>query len=190
MPLTHVSVRPDRPDLVGECVFSEQWRDLMAKEPSWTGPLDHADPCWTDVFGEMMGEPDQRDATVAATFIQWLGTNVGYGFLLSAENLMRAVGASRPAGFNPYLALWASRNLRRSGVNFNLTLAELLLAHPSDDRGPHGFPTRPPDLSSRDLELMSRAAAWLDSDGGQAFLQRAKVEIRARIDAIVEHSAA
>ncbi len=34
--------------------------------------------------GTQLGEPSQRDATVAATIIQWLGTNIGRLFLVEA----------------------------------------------------------------------------------------------------------
>ena len=36
------------------------------------------------LIGPALGAPTQRDATVAATVIQWLGTGVGRAFLASA----------------------------------------------------------------------------------------------------------
>lgn len=60
----------------------------------------------------------QRDARVAATVIQWLGTNVGYNFLL---NLLKAIGYSPQSLFTKF----------GSGIGEDI-LAEVLCSEGND----------------------------------------------------------
>src|SRR5687768_10425254 len=77
--LQHVGYRPERTiwdsgDL--ECAFAFAW---MEKHQLFGS--DHLQSLLSS--GDPNGDPvvTQRDASVAATIIQWLGTNYGWGFL-------------------------------------------------------------------------------------------------------------
>lgn len=68
----HIRTESDGPSAIREKAFSEQWR---AEQES-------------DLLGHLLSNDNKtatysdRDAEVAATIIQWLGTNVGQGFLM------------------------------------------------------------------------------------------------------------
>lgn len=61
-----------------EKIFAEEWQELNGSEGRRYGVLEYLlaeDP------NHPRGEMSQRDATVAATVIQWLGSSVGLCFL-------------------------------------------------------------------------------------------------------------
>lgn len=77
----------DNPSGMRESAFAEQWR----KEQEWglLGHLlskDNTEVSYSD-----------RDAEVAATVIQWLGTNVGQGFLRKVQENIEAKEAELQA---------------------------------------------------------------------------------------------
>lgn len=167
--LRHVSVRPDREDIVAEVVFAERWRALM-DTPSRC--CQYGDGLLGDILGPLLGEPTQRDATVAATLAQWLGTNAGDAFL----DLAGRLDVPRGRGVSPHHMAWAATNLRVSYVNGARRALESMLlgdgAVPGTD-----------EVSLRDYELAECFACWLDSDEGRRFLEGCRAEIAIRRDA-------
>lgn len=67
MPIKHISIRPDRDGVIGEGVFSKRWRDLRAEHPDYDNPEENFPHILWGIIGD---RPRQRDATVAASFIQ------------------------------------------------------------------------------------------------------------------------
>ena len=61
-----------------ERVLAEQWQEINSGEGRGHGPLAYM---LAEDRNRPKGEVSDRDAVVAATVIQWLGTPVGQGFL-------------------------------------------------------------------------------------------------------------
>lgn len=61
-----------------EKIFADEWRELNSGNGRGHGPLAYmlAEDC-----NNPRNEVTERDAMVAATVIQWLGSNVGQSFL-------------------------------------------------------------------------------------------------------------
>lgn len=95
----HVSLQERRLNRMPEFVYAKRWKKLNERSPGvnrgftaleWILARD----CKPEnrrfnefAFGgwQIPGVVTQRDAAVAASVIQWLGTNCGQGFLLGAE---------------------------------------------------------------------------------------------------------
>lgn len=145
--LVHRPMRAPHPDHIGENVFAERWRDLTAP----VGTL-------SAILGSYRHDIDQREATVAASFVCMLGCNLGNALVAQAKRLARTEGALA------FLAAWAMSNVRRSGVNGDVRAIEFVLA--PEDHFEHtvmrGYVlTREPEPSVRDIEVVEHLAVWL-----------------------------
>lgn len=86
-PIEHVGLKPERTRIakvegvgyvnVEEHFFAEHWKKVCSRQLGRGAYL--------DTLLEDLGEVTQRDATVAATIIQWLGAGVGKCFLDDVE---------------------------------------------------------------------------------------------------------
>lgn len=98
--IKHIGNYPERQEFnVAEKVFAEKWIEVNTRK-SW---LNHGlatlegllqssgvSDVWPDQTKSCRFEPiSQRDAFVAATVIQWLGSNVGGAFLFECEKAIR-----------------------------------------------------------------------------------------------------
>jgi len=94
----HLGLREDRNDLYPEKVFSELWKKKNERIP-WIdnghGALDLILATKEDHKKDrpVGGKPTQRDADVAGTVIQWLGTKCGVCFLMEAERRIKKIDA-------------------------------------------------------------------------------------------------
>ena len=68
---SHDRVKPDR-DNPREATFLEVWKEENNLKEG------------RNLLWNLISDPTQRDAQVAATVIQWLGSNVGMSFLREA----------------------------------------------------------------------------------------------------------
>lgn len=166
MILKHVAIRPAR-DMVGEKVYARRWQEFASKE--------YADG--RTEFGrvlEVYPYPlDQRAASVAASFITWLGTNVGESFLKIAKEIKE----TRIVPFFPYVAAWGVFNVRSLGTNSNARQIEFLTRTP-EELEKNVFS----EVSVRDLEVIDQITLWLGTDEGQEFLSGCQKEIARRND--------
>lgn len=177
-PLTHKPMRPPRDGHIGEYVFAEKWEELMNRD-------DGEYPSSINLHRILYPMPvklDQRHATVAASMICWLGTNVGLSFLRAAQRL-------EDAGFrNSFVSAWAVENRRIYSVNNNVRTAEHLLA--TEDHYGTRWPwgdyaiIRLPELSADDYEVLEHVAHWLGTDDGKRFCEECEAEIKIREDAV------
>jgi hypothetical protein len=176
--MKHVPIRPARND-IGEQVFSRRWKELMETKPSGlyaTQPINYV----------LRGYPylvDQRAASVLASMICWLGTNVGKSFLLLAAEFRDKTTCR----YDCYLAAWGVRNARKVGLNSCARQLEFL-TRTQDDMDKGVFQ----DVSVRDLEAIEQLCIWLGGDEGQAFLAGCEEEIERRkdLETIAFHAAA
>lgn len=166
----HSPLQAPRDGHIGEAVFTERWAALMATPGA---SLDDCSNYWlTMILPECMSTLSQRHATVAATFIQWLGTNCGAAFVDTAQRLTPHFSDSGDA----YVAQWAIHNRRRGWINGGWRSIEHMLADRSDlDR--HHYPRARPDLSAEDCEVVDHIVYWLGGREGQTFLSMCKKEI-------------
>lgn len=149
--VVHRPLHSPRKSTPGEVIYLELWQDWCARNP-----LE-----WRAIF-ETNGPVRQRAASVAASFMVWMGCNAGTGFTWTAERFAESkVFATRE---HAYLAAWASENARRIGVNGGLRASECILAreHPWV-HGPFG--TRldwslVPDVTQEDNDILESMACW------------------------------
>lgn len=166
MNLNHVAIRPAR-DMIGEQVYARRWQEFVSKE--------YADGR-TEFDRILQAYPyplEQREASVTASFITWLGTNVGASFLETAKKIKE----SRIVPHFPYVAAWGVFNVRSLETNSNARLIEFLTRTP-EELEKNVFS----EVSVRDLEVIDQIALWLGTDDGQEFLSGCQKEIARRND--------
>jgi hypothetical protein len=173
--MKHVPIRPARED-IGEKVFSRRWKELMETEPVATHPIYYVLRSYPYVV-------DQRAASVLASMVCWLGTNVGKSFLLLAAEFRD----NTTCRFDAYLAAWGVQNARKIGLNSCARQLEFL-TRTQEDLNNGIFK----DVSIRDLEAVEQLCIWLGGDEGQSFLNGCEEEIARRkdLEAIAFQSAA
>jgi hypothetical protein len=72
-----------------ERVYLEHWRKLNVRHPSVNRGFTALEWILTPDGHDHPAPISRRDARVAASVVQWLGTNCGMGFLRSAEDEIR-----------------------------------------------------------------------------------------------------
>jgi hypothetical protein len=173
---SHAPIRAPRPSVIGEVVMVEKWQENMARYADSIH-----DECDEYAFRALMTAfpfpLTQRLATVAASFVKWLGTNCGRCFLLEAERVEKLLDGKRDS----WAAAWAIENARHSGHNGGARYIEAALA--PDDHWQNGLLTRLPDLTAHDVETVEHVVYWLGTTEGRAFLADCEREIAARTEA-------
>ena len=182
--IVHDPMHKARQGHIGENVYADRWRELMATPPDdyysiWSdddGPEETA-RLRTIILRHMWGEIGQREATVAASFIVWLGANCGRCMLDQART-------ARKKGIeHPTLYAWTIENKRSMGINSGIRTIEYLLAPPATVRqvaftSPESPLTELPELSLRDTEVIDNVRMWLDTVEGQQFVDRCERDIK------------
>lgn len=163
MSLSHTPVRPPR-NLIEEQVFARRWQEQMSAsyEEGEHSPLEH-------LLLSYPAQVDQRAASVAASFVCWLGTNVGMDFL----RLGHSIRDKTYCGHEAYVAAWGVKNLRRFGHSSQARTIEFLV-RTTEEQAADVFP----EVSTNDLEVLEQLALWLGTEEGQAFLTGCEEEIR------------
>jgi hypothetical protein len=172
---SHEGIRAPRKDVIGEVVMAERWQAYMQR----FAPSIH-DECDEYGFRTLMASfpfpLSQRLATVAASFIQWLGTNCGRCFIGDAEKIAAALHDRLDA----WAAAWAIENARHPSINGGVRIIEAALA--PADHYVHGRLNRLPDLTAEDYEAVEHVVLWLGSTDGKAFFADCQREINARLE--------
>jgi hypothetical protein len=160
----------------GEQVFAELWKALMEREPGeWSTAMANHMLC--DVLRWRDDEVTQRAASVAATFVKWLGTACGGSFMFDCERL----AAQHPGSGHGYLMAWAVENERKSWLNGGFRAIEHILAGPDDYTGAALSCLRhAPALSVDDYEVVEAVVYWLSSTDGLEFVAQCKAEMAKR----------
>lgn len=162
--MKHVPIRPPR-NMTEEQVFARRWKELMeSKEPYESGMISRV----------LIGYPyniDQRAASVLASMICWLGTQVGKSFL----DLANQIRINVPMVRFPYLAAWGECNARIFGMNSRARQIEFLTRTQADlDKDVFQ------EVSVKDLEALEQLCMWLGKDDGLAFIAQCEAEIERR----------
>lgn len=180
--LDHSALTPPRSGYVGEHVYAQAWTTFMNMLSDGSAPPNEA-------LGDILQlcEPlTQRHASVAASFVQWLGTNCGLAFVSEcrrAETAQAGCFSRIPA--RAWLGQWGWSNFRRIGVNGGYrTIEHILASRENYGAGAHGITmlVSAPDVSAEDCETIEQLVAWLPSERGQKFLAVCDLEIEERRD--------
>lgn len=164
---------PVREDVLGEGVFLEQWRKTAMqpggafeekKNEPGTYRIDRSDiDFYNDRFAlfNMFGfAPNKRDSILVADFMKWLGMNAGVAFRNEAQRLR----AEKPFETETaHIKIWAQENIPKFWLNHGATPRSLLL------RSFYDASQYPEAIY--DVEVLERAALWLDTKRGQAYLK-------------------
>ncbi len=167
--IAHRPMIPPRPGVTGEEVFAARWEAENRAPGRFNAILDRPDH-WTT----------QRHATLAATIVTWLGTNVGAGFLYQAERLARTMIRA-----DAYVAQWTLENRRQVLVGSGWRRIEQMLMTPDQQQArqrdgvQRGGAIRV-RTNIRDFEVAEQLMAWLGSNEGQRFIAAAHLEIDQR----------
>lgn len=129
------------------------------------------DPYLQDVIKCHVNRSDfQRAASLVATFITWLGTNVGRVALLHQANRLFSVFQHLP---HAYVAAFAVANATNHPMQ--IELVEYIMRTPEDyETNRHAV------LDLQDYRILESAAAWLGTTRGQQFIDLAECEILQR----------
>lgn len=167
--LSHEPIREVRKEVIGEVVMVANWKAFMREEvlrayDHWemVTPLFHILPC----------DLNQRAATVAASFMRWIGTNCGRSFLDQGQKMM---GAHKGDG---YLLAWTLENQRKSGartIDYVLSPASnFAVMSPCWYTGLKEKPM----ITDTDCEVIEAIACWLGSPDGQHYLATSEKQIQ------------
>lgn len=163
--------RYPRADVYSEGIYLRAWQQLLAEDEGGDDESGVRAPTFSDTLRPW----NQEQATAAASFICWLGTSCGRGYLWEAKRRWsEATGFDRERA---YLTRWHVENERRAGVNHGLRLIEFLLAreHPVGHStiGLYGkvFADRIPTITMDHIDAIECVAWWLGTPRGQEFIE-------------------
>lgn len=160
--LFHEPVRPVRPGTVGEGIYLDLWREFVTGEPEAAAAIFH------DLPSKQL---DQRGASVAASFMTYMGCNGGAGFTRNAKHIAgkRFFTDTERA----FVAAWALDNQRNGAVNSGLRSIEFILAetHPIVD-GRVSW-DRVPTVTADDMDVIECMVKWWSSPRATLMRDRA-----------------
>jgi hypothetical protein len=183
--LIHKPIDGPRPNHVGENVFAFQWEQLMVK------PMEHGDSPpnvqLALILWKLTRRITQRHASVAASFITWLGTNCGNAIIQRSLRLYFDANIGREESF---VAAWSIDNLPHNGSGIRLIDAVLATAdcwgRDILDNGPRL--QRLPELSVEDHQTVEQVAYWCGTEDGCKFIRLCEGQIRERERVTVDES--
>lgn len=160
----HVGIRPTR-NMLGEVVFGTEWKRLL-ETPLEEFYYDEEDTRLSTIVNFIREPLTQTHASIAASFIIWLGTNCGNCFLDQAKKL---IAANPHRGRSQmFLAQWAIENRRSTGINHSGRMIEHLMDTAESTMFGRSAPFPVPTMA--ECEVIEHVAFWLGSDEGQMFL--------------------
>lgn len=175
--LEHKPLPPyPRASFIGETVYAEEWWKLM-QELDREG-IRAPNGKLASILSNHPTPLTQRQATICATVMCWLGTNCGQEVILGARRLMEK---SHVRSSSAFLMSWAIQNHRIYGLNDSYTVLEHLLA-PPDLYGQDftGIGSRAlihrPELTIDDYEVVEHLMCWLGTAEG--FILRCEHRIK------------
>lgn len=129
LPLKHEPIRPARTCTPREGMFLQRWQAYAPAIDSSVG-YDYLSN-FERIFYDASSVADQRQASVAASFITFMGCNGGMGFTWMCERFAASV-IFQNCREDAFLAAWALEDKRCRGTNHGLRTSEYALAvqHP------------------------------------------------------------
>lgn len=185
--IVHEPTRPVRPDVLGEVVFLSEWQKL-----NQTTAFDEyrkvVPYLWVIIQRSIFSgrhTVTQREATVAASFIKWLGTGVGSCFLTEMYK-KKAKTVSCGEEQDTCVSFWAQENCMRD--HSGLRRIEFILAKDEDYASLVAIPYASTlkhhiNYTSHDLDVIECVVAWLATEAGTIFVEmcQKKVDIMCKV---------
>lgn len=172
--LIHRPIRRPRTTFTRECMFAASWLRLM---DSPTIESDRTARGYVTKLESILSlyphEITQRTASIAASFITWLGTNNGSCFLMEARKLSEILGSAERG----YIAAWAIENRRAQGINNSVKTIEAILSSEASDQDLFGYRPNAPILSAAEVEVADLLVEWIACQEGRAFVSKCESEI-------------
>lgn len=160
--LSHRPFIAPRSSTDGEGIYLNLWQDYMERRPE---ALDN-------ILIDLCDTITQRDATVCASWMAFMGTNVGIDFTYAAKHkALRIAGEENSLPFwytksNIYRITWAEFNRRQRGVNSNFTLTEIIICTAIKAQqivGINDFNS----VTVRDYEIMDLMSVWWSTNAAE-----------------------
>lgn len=149
-----------------EGIFLALWQEFAEQRPDE----------FVGIFHDCNFTPRQRAASVAASFMTFMGCNAGRDFTLCAERF----AASKDFTFAEpaYIAAWALENNRTRGINSGLRCIEYMLAreHPIHLRGISAGRVNwqsVPAITMEDLDVIECMVRWWAGTTAKAIRDKA-----------------
>ena len=145
----HTPICPPRPCTPGEGIYLSLWQEWTAANPRE----------WLAIFNtnDRIG---QRAASVAASYMVFMGCNGGRGFTHEALRTAEKDHYRERA----FLAAWAQENRRSKGINHGLRTIEYVLAaeHPIKRNGIGDYIDWEvvPAVTMHDTDIVESMVAW------------------------------
>jgi hypothetical protein len=184
--IVHEPLQAPRKNHIGEHVYYERWQELMHRMPSgWSEHDDDNPPAEIAMLSSILrdlhcsGEIGQREASVCASFIVWLGCNIGNCLILQSERLRETHRAAC------VLVAWTLQNRRSIYSNGGYRSIEMILSRDEDwHQASVGIPgvhelKQAPELTARDTEIVETLCCWL-GEAGHGFVIGCEREISKR----------
>lgn len=166
--VVHRPLHPPRPGTPGEGIYLSLWVDWCERNPRE----------WRYIF-DTNGPVRQRAASVAASYMVFMGCNGGRCFTHEAERLTKTsvFGSSERA----YLAAWALQNARYQGINSGLRISEYMLAreHPIGSQWFEGVRWKlVPQITQEDNDILESMVRWWAGPAARAMRRVAEPRIQ------------
>lgn len=171
--IKHIPLHPARPGTPLEGIYLSLWQAFAEQR--------HDE--WLAIFRDCPFAPRQRAASVAASFMVFMGCNGGRGFTQRAESLVRTSEFSFAQV--AYLAAWALENSRCRGVNSGLRCVEYMLAgeHPIHSAGHQNGQVNwaaVPQVTMEDLDVIECMVVWWASAAARTMREEAAALLAAQ----------
>jgi hypothetical protein len=170
--LLHIPLQPPRVSVPREGLFLALWQQFAEQRPEE----------WRYIF-ITNGPIRQRAASVAASFMTFMGCNCGRDFTRTAERL--ATSGSFTCTEDAYLAAWAQENKRNQGVNHGLRTIEYMLAREHPIKllfYKHRVNWKQvPDVSMEDMDIVESMVRWWSSITARYMRDAVEAQMKARV---------
>lgn len=168
--LRHIPLCPPRASVPREGLFLALWQQFAEQRPEE----------WQYIF-RTTGPVRQRAASVAASFMVYMGCNLGHAFTHNAERIAKSGAFSCTE--DAYLAAWTMENKRLHFVNHGLRTIEYMLAreHPIKvTLSRHRVDWKlVPDVSMEDVDIVESMVAWWCSHTARWMRDAVEAQIKA-----------
>ncbi len=149
----HRPLAPPRTSTPGEGIYLGLWQEFATARPRE----------WRYIFSDMRSTPRQRVASVAASFMVFMGCNGGASFTHRATEM-----AKKDMELNReriFVAAWAMENARYRGIDHGLRTIEYMLAseHPIENHpfcGRRVNHKRVPIITMEDQDAIECMVRW------------------------------
>lgn len=119
--------------------------------------------------------PNTRTMHVIASFLLWLGSNIGQAFLSDVECAFKHLKSKRKA----FISTWALENDRLPGMNHGFRITEWILTPVEFHHQNLGMTCHAnKHVTIEDLETIDHLIHWLASSNGQNYLESTKEDYK------------